>query len=293
VVKEADLIVLVGKALDFTVKWATGPGFAANVKLISIDPEGALVERAAREKGADLVLGCVADTVPAAEALLARAAASGRKPDLSWLNDARAAMDRRPEAWSGLKGASAGRLHAAEVFRALRPVVERDPETLLICDGGEFAQWGQSLLPVNKRLINSVAGSIGASLPFAIAGRVHDRKAPVIAVLGDGTFGFHMAEFETAVRHGTPFVAIVGNDACWNAESQIQKRDYGADRMHGCELLPTRYDQVVAAMGGHGEMVDTIGDLVPAVERALASGKPACVNVQVESIAAPVIRKSA
>jgi acetolactate synthase-1/2/3 large subunit len=293
VVKEADLIVLVGKALDFTVKWATGPGFAANVKLISIDPEGALVERAAREKGADLVLGCVADTVPAAEALLARAAASGRKPDLSWLNDARAAMDRRPEAWSGLKGATAGRLHAAEVFRALRPVVERDPETLLICDGGEFAQWGQSLLPVNKRLINSVAGSIGASLPFAIAGRVHDRKAPVIAVLGDGTFGFHMAEFETAVRHGTPFVAIVGNDACWNAESQIQKRDYGADRMHGCELLPTRYDQVVAAMGGHGEMVDTIGDLVPAVERALASGKPACVNVQVESIAAPVIRKSA
>ena len=293
VVKASDLIVLLGKALDFTIKWATGPAFAADVKVISIDPDGELVARAAREKGANLAFGCVADTFPAGEALLARVAASGRKADLGWLREARSMMDGRPESWAKLKGATAGRLHAAEVFRALRPVVERDPETLLICDGGEFAQWGQSLLPVNKRLINSVAGSIGASLPFAIAGRVHDKKAPVIAVLGDGTFGFHMSEFESAVRHRTPFVAIVGNDACWNAESQIQKRDYGADRMHGCELLPARYDQVVAALGGHGELVERIEDLVPAVERALASGKPACVNVQVESIAAPIIRKSA
>ncbi len=293
VVKASDLIVLLGKALDFTIKWATGPAFAADVKVISIDPDGELVARAAREKGANLAFGCVADTFPAGEALLARVAASGRKADLGWLREARTLMDGRPEGWAGLKGKAAGRMHAAEVFRALRPVVERDPETLLICDGGEFAQWGQSLLPVDKRLINSVAGSIGASLPFAIAGRVHDKTAPVIAVLGDGTFGFHMSEFESAVRHGTPFVAIVGNDACWNAESQIQKRDYGADRMHGCELLPARYDQVVAALGGHGELVERIEDLVPAVERAMASGKPACVNVQVESIAAPIIRKSA
>jgi len=293
VVKSADLVVLLGKALDFTIKWATPPAFAEGVKLISIDPDGALVARAAEEKGASLAFGCVADTFPAGETLIARAVASGRKPDLGWLTEARRLMDGRPEAWADLKGTTPRRLHAAQVFRALRPIVERDPETLLICDGGEFAQWGQSLLPVNRRLINSVAGSIGASLPFAIAGRVHERKAPVIAVLGDGTFGFHMSEFETAVRHGTPFVAILGNDACWNAESQIQKRDYGADRMHGCGLLPSRYDQVVAALGGHGELVEQIEDLVPAVERALASGKPACVNVQVESIAAPVVRKSA
>ncbi|MGD9805371.1 MAG: thiamine pyrophosphate-binding protein [Hyphomicrobiaceae bacterium] len=293
VVKAADLVVLLGKALDFTIKWATAPAFAEGVRLISIDPDGALVARAAQEKGANLAFGCVADTFPAGEALIARAAASARKPDGGWLKEARERMDGRPEAWAALKGSTPGRLHGAQVFRALRPIVERDPETLLICDGGEFAQWGQSLLPVNRRLINSVAGSIGASLPFAIAGRVQNPKAPVIAVLGDGTFGFHMSEFETAVRHGTPFVAIVGNDACWNAESQIQKRDYGADRMHGCGLLPARYDQVVAALGGHGEWVDRIEDLVPAVERALSSGKPACVNVQVESIAAPVIRKSA
>jgi acetolactate synthase-1/2/3 large subunit len=100
-----------------------------------------------------------------------------------------------------------------------------------------------------------------------------------------------MAEFDTAHRHGLPFVAVVGNDAKWNAEHQIQLREYGANRAHGCELAPgTRYDLVVAALGGHGEFVTRAEDIAPAVERAFASGKPACVNVVIEGQAAPSIR---
>ncbi|MFM9937917.1 MAG: thiamine pyrophosphate-binding protein [Hyphomicrobiaceae bacterium] len=292
VMKEADLVVLLGKALDFTTKWAKGPAYATGVKVIAIDPEGALIERAAKEKGPDLLIGCIADAMPAAEALIA-GAPKLKKPDGTWLARSRKVRDQRPEDFATLKSSTAGKLHAAEVFRALRPVVERDPETVLICDGGEFAQWAQSLLPVGRRMINGVAGAIGGSLPMAIAARRLEAKSPVIAVLGDGTFGFHMAEFDTAVRHKMPFVAILGNDACWNAESNIQKRDYGENRMHGCDLLPTRYDQVVAAMGGHGELVTRIEDLVPAVERALkaaAQGKPACVNIMALSIAAPVVK---
>jgi acetolactate synthase-1/2/3 large subunit len=168
--------------------------------------------------------------------------------------------------------------------------VERDPKTVLICDGGEFAQWGQSLIAPPRRVVNGVAGSIGAGIPFAVAARAWEPKAPIITVVGDGTFGFHMSEFDTAVRHNLPFVAIVGTDSYWNAESQIQLRDYGAQRMHGCQLLPTRYDQVVTALGGHGEMVDDVAALPGAIERAIASGKPACVNVMIEPIAAPVIK---
>ena len=114
----------------------------------------------------------------------------------------------------------------------------------------------------------------------------------VALVLGDGTIGFHLAEFETAVRRRLPFVAVLGNDARWNAESQIQLRDYGRERMHGCELLPCRYDQVVTALGGHGELVDNAADLPGALERALASGKPACINIMVDSVAAPVVRQN-
>jgi len=139
-------------------------------------------------------------------------------------------------------------------------------------------------------MINGVAGSIGGSLSFALAARLAEPQAPVFAVLGDGTIGFHLSEFETAVRRKLPFVAVLGNDALWNAESQIQLREYGRERMRGCELLPARYDLVVAALGGHGEFVDKAADLPGAIERALESGKPACINIQTESIAAPVIK---
>ena len=98
-------------------------------------------------------------------------------------------------------------------------------------------------------------------------------------------------EFDTAVRYGLPFVAVVGNDAAWNAEYQIQFRDYGPDRLVGCELLPSRYDEVVRALGGHGEHVTTPGQLGPALERAWASGLLACVNVSIQRVPAPVIRR--
>jgi acetolactate synthase-1/2/3 large subunit len=119
-----------------------------------------------------------------------------------------------------------------------------------------------------------------------------ERNAPVVAVLGDGTFGFHMSEIETAVRLGLPYVAIVGTDARWNAEYNLQVRDYGPNRTFGCELNPTRYDLVATALGGHGELVETAAALPGAIERSLASGKPAVVNVMIESIPSPVVRRT-
>ena len=92
------------------------------------------------------------------------------------------------------------------------------------------------------------------------------------------------------MRYGAPFVVVLGNDAAWNAEHQIQLREYGRERTHGCELLPTRYDKVVEALGGHGELVTRAADVAGAVARAIASGKPACVNVMIERVPAPMIR---
>jgi acetolactate synthase-1/2/3 large subunit len=111
-------------------------------------------------------------------------------------------------------------------------------------------------------------------------------------MLGDGTFGFHCSELDTAVRGGLDYVAVVGNDACWNAEYQIQLRSFGAARAHGLDLLPARYDRVAAAFGAHGELVERPGDLAPALERAAKAGRPACVNVMIERLPAPAFRRS-
>jgi thiamine pyrophosphate-dependent acetolactate synthase large subunit-like protein len=281
-------VLLLGKALDFTLKFGGAP-FPAACRFISIDPDGAILGRAAGDKGALLAFGCVADTYPAAETLLQRGA--GRfNGDPGWLANARAWFDDRPAAWADLVSSTPGKLHPAEVFRTLQPYLAREPDSVLICDGGEFAQWGQSLLRNDRRMINGVAGSIGSSLPMAAGARVVEKAAPVVAVLGDGTFGFHMSEIETAVRLNTPYVAIVGTDARWNAEYNLQVRDYGPNRTHGCELNPTRYDLVATALGGHGELVEHAADLPGAIDRSLASGRPAVINVMIESIPSPVVR---
>jgi acetolactate synthase-1/2/3 large subunit len=290
-IRRADLIVLLGKAFDFTLRFGAAPSVDPACRWVVIDPEAALVDRAAGEKRDLLAFGCVADTRLAGEALIRRATATC---DAAWLANVHTLLSNRPAGWATLASKTSGKLHPIEVFRALKPHVAEHPDTILICDGGEFAQWGQSVLPVvPRRMINGVGGSIGSSLPMACAARVVDPDAPVFVVLGDGTFGFHMAEFETAVRCNLPFVAVVGTDARWNAEYNLQVRDYGPNRTFGCELLPTRYDLVVAALGGHGELVQSPDELPGAIERSLASGKPACINVMIESIPAPLVRAGA
>ena len=289
VLARADLILLLGKAHDFTLRFADPPFVDAACRFIVIDPDAALIERVAKEKGSRLIASSIADAAAAAEQLVARAA-SVRMLATAWGTEVVHAVSYRPPAWRTLTSSQPGKVHPVELCRAIAPVLEHHPDAVLVCDGGEIGQWAQTL-PFSRRIINGVAGSIGASLPFAVAARLAEPRAPVIAVMGDGTFGFHMAELDTAVRYDLPLVAVVGNDATWNAEHQIQLREYGPNRTHGCELLPSRYDLVAAALGGHGEFVTSVGDLSPALERAIASGKPACVNVMIERVAAPVMKR--
>ena len=288
-IAEADLVVLFGKALDFTSKWLAPPVTPEDCPVIALEPEERLLSRAKRELQGRLVLALQAPPVAAAEALLKRA----KKPkSLAWLEEARRAKANRPAEWMKLASRTKGKLHPIEVCRAVRPVLEADAEAVLVCDGGEFAQWAQSLLPINRRIINSVSGSIGASIPFAIAARTVEAKAPIIAILGDGTFGFHMAEVETAVRRNLPFIAIIGNDAAWNAERQIQLREYGAQRAHGCELTAARYDLVAEGLGGRGWLVTTPAEMAAALDAALASGCPCVINVMLEGQPAPIVRRA-
>jgi thiamine pyrophosphate-dependent acetolactate synthase large subunit-like protein len=127
----------------------------------------------------------------------------------------------------------------------------------------------------------------GCALPMALGAKLAHPDRAVIATLGDGTFGYHALEFDTALRYGLPIVAVVGNDARWNADYRLQLQHYGRDRTVGCELLPSRYDRIVEAIGGHGEHVERPEDLTPAIARAIGSGRPACVNVTIEGVAAP------
>jgi acetolactate synthase-1/2/3 large subunit len=207
-----------------------------------------------------------------------------------WRDEVRSAIRLRPAAWDSADGAN-GRLHPVQALRPLQSLLDAHPDAVFVSDGGEFGQWAQACLHAPHRVINGVAGSIGAGLPFAVAAKLAVGDAPVIAAMGDGTFGFHPAEIDTAVRYALPFLAVVGNDARWNAEYQIQLRDYGRERLVGCELLPARYDQVAMGFGGFGELVTDASQLMPAAQRAVASRRPAVLNVMIDGLPAPNVKR--
>ena len=271
---EADCVVLLGKALDFTLRFGRAPAIPAAARFVVVEPDAAVLARAVRALGDRIAVAAVAGAAEAVAALAADASPLAPHRNAAWAARLADAIAFRPTAWAALAGTPDGPIHPATLCHALRPFLAAQPDTVLVSDGGEIGQWAQAMLSAPARVINGVAGAIGPGIPFAMAARVARPGARVLAVMGDGTFGFHMAEFDTAHRHGLPFVAVVGNDARWNAEHQIQIRDYGANRTHGCELAPgTRYDLAAAALGAHGEFVTRAEDLAPALDRAFASGR--------------------
>jgi acetolactate synthase-1/2/3 large subunit len=285
----ADIVLLLGKRLDFTLRFGRAPAFRADARWLQIDADGAEIERSRRAVGDALIATARADACSAIDAL--HQAASAQPAQAGWLADVHRAIAHRPAAWNQARSGRPGTLHPVQALRPLQVLLDSHPDAVFVCDGGEIGQWAQACLSAPNRVINGVAGAIGAALPFALGARCALPDAPVVAVMGDGTFGFHLAEIDTAMRHNLPTLTVVGNDARWNAEYQIQLKDYGAERLIGCELRPMRYDLVTAAFGGHGELVTDPAELMPAAQRAIASGLPACLNVMLEGEAAPQVKR--
>jgi acetolactate synthase-1/2/3 large subunit len=261
VLTRADCVVLAGKRRDFTLGF--GAAFAPDCRVFEAET-------------------CTPEW-------LELAARRGWQRS-AWLAEARDAFAWRPPEWKTLSSPPAGPLHPVEVGRAVQKLLEA-PGSVLVCDGGEFGQWAQATLAAPHRLINGPAGAIGAALPFAAAAKLALPGSSVVALLGDGAFGFHCAEIDTAARAELAYVAVVGNDAAWNAEHQIQLREYGAARAHGCLLQPTRYDRVAEAFGAYAAHVARPEELGPALERAALAGRVACVNVMIARLPAPAYRR--
>ena len=290
VLAQADRVLLIGKRLDFTMGFGRSPAFRSDCEFLQLDPEQSEISRSMAAVGGRLSFAAIADVYPAVDALIAQA----RKGNGGggWLSEVKGAVAYRPSAWDTARASVPGRLHPAELLRPLQGLLDSHPEAVLVADGGEIGQWAQACLTAPHRLINGMSGSIGAAVPFAMGARFALSEAPILTIMGDGTFGFHAVELDTAVTHKLPFISVVGNDARWNAEYQIQLREFGAERARGCEMRPLRYDLIAAAFGAHGENVTEGAALMPAVERAKASGLPAVINAAIEGLAAPRIQRT-
>ena len=293
VLAASDLVVMLGKAVDFAVGFARPPAVDATAEIVVVDPDRGTVDRANRLAGDRGAVSACADPDLAADAIVAAAsamtAAAPRASNQGWRDEVADAVANRT-----VVAEATVRFPPRAVCEAVQRVLDAASEPILVCDGGEFGQWSQALCTAPVRVINGLSGAIGGGLCHALAAKLARPDATVIAMMGDGTAGFHFTELDTAVREGVAFVTVIGNDFRWNAEHQIQLRDYGPDRLIGCELAPSaRYDLAAAGFGCHGEHVTNPADLDAALARALSSGRPACMNVEIDGVAAPMFSRRA
>jgi acetolactate synthase-1/2/3 large subunit len=278
-IREADVVLLLGRKQDFTIGFCHPPHVAANAKIIQIDPSGLEIGR-----NRAVAVGMAGDITLVLDQLTNEAKMHTWK-DLPWLEELREA--RRAQAqWADNLARSQTPMHALFVHQTIKSMLQ--PDDCLVFDGGDFCHFGRSYLPALKPkrwLYVSSLGMLGSALPSALAAKVAYPDSRVIMLSGDGAFGFNAMEFDTAVRHKLNIVALLGNDSAWGIDRQIQLGLYG--RSVATDLLQTRYDQVVQGLGGHGEFVTRAEELEPALRRALDAGKPALVNVAVHQVVSP------
>lgn len=170
-------------------------------------------------------------------------------------------------------------------FRLVARIMEEfGPDAYYISDGGDTSYYGMAGFLSNHRAgvltpAGALLGCLGTGIPFAMTAKLAHPDKPVILLHGDGSFGFNAMEFDTMVRHNIPVVCVVNNDCAWGMIKHSQEMSIGCDRCTCSELGMRHYEKVVEGLGGHGELVTQDDDIIPAIKRAVASGKPACVNV--------------
>jgi acetolactate synthase-1/2/3 large subunit len=280
--READLFLVVGKRIDYRLALGTERLFPPDARFIQIDIHP---EELGFNRRLDVAL--CADARLALEALL-QAAGPDAWPRREWL-DRLAALRAN---WRAQLMREAGNatmpLHPAAFFHELNRALP--PNVLYSWDGGDFAHWGRAILPARAAggwLRLGPLGTIGASLPHSLALQLANPGRRVVAITGDGALGFYLAEMDSLFRHGLPVVLIVGNDAGWGLERELQTFASNGAATVACELQSARYDLVMRAFGGEGETIERLEEVTPAVRRAITAGVPYCLNVKIRGARSP------
>jgi acetolactate synthase-1/2/3 large subunit len=279
--RQADLVVAAGVPLDFRLAFGQFGGGARVVHLVGHPSQvAAHLELAGAAAGdlSEVFQGIVA----------AGAQAADPRTRAAWLADLSAEEIALREREEEILCSAADPIHPARIYGELRARLE--PDAVVVVDGGDFGSYAGKFIDSETPgsfLDPGPYGCLGTGPGYGLAARLAaqaqgrpDRQ--VFLMLGDGAAGFSLMDFDTLVRHDAPVVAIVGNNGIWGLEKHPMRALYGYDVV--AELRPgTRYDQVVKALGGHGELVTDPGEIGPAIDRALAAGVPALVNVLTDS----------
>ncbi|NWF69892.1 MAG: acetolactate synthase [Chloroflexi bacterium] len=272
--KEADVVLLIGTPLDFRLKYGR-EGWNPNVKLLQIENDPAELNH---NKSAEVAI--CADARLVLEALLEGLQGVRFDDWLQRLQQIEADKSAKLDKWQALDDVPVNHFRfGAEINKLI------DENTLIVGDGGDIVSACAKVIDLTlpgQWLDPGPLGCLGVGMPFAIAAKHLFPEKRVLVISGDGSFGLNGFEYDTAVRFGLPIVSIVGNDAGWGQIRNPVSQMLGEDRAIATSLALTRYEKVVEALGGYGEFVEDPAQIGAALERAFASGKPACINVPLD-----------
>ena len=270
---EADVVLLIGRKLDYQVGYGS-PAVFPHARFIRLaDNPGELIDN---RRGQPELL---ASPQLALDAMVE--AAGNREPaiDKVWADGLRRRHRERMASYAAAKNSPStgadGKIHPRAIFEAVAAVA--DPEYVAIADGGDLLSFARTGLQATTYMDAGAFGCLGVGVPFAIAASLAIPGRQVISVKGDGAFGINAMEIDTAVRHGAKVVFIVSNNAAWNIERLDQEMNYGG-RVVGTTLRHSDYAAMARALGLHGERVEKPEDLRRALESAVKNA-PALVDV--------------
>jgi len=269
----ADVVFTVGIRLNWVMNYGE---VVPNAQVVRLDIDEAELNR---NRQADV--GLVGDAKATLTLMNERVKQADRA---EWLGTLKGMFDGLTVAERDARASTADPIHPYRLMQVVREAAGDD--AIYTLDGGDALYF--AMMTFRARQTSGVIGSgtlfgcLGTGIPFALGAQVARPDERVVLVTGDGSFGLNAMEFETAVRHCIPIVCVISNDEGWGMVKHSQEICYSDDRVCGTSLGVIHYEKVVEALGGYGVFVDKEKDILPAVQSALACGKPACVNVMTD-----------
>jgi acetolactate synthase-1/2/3 large subunit len=274
VMGQADLVITVGRRLDFQLAYGSPAVFGQAEFLRIADCAAELRDN---RRGAVELL---ADPALALQAILDAAPAHAPATEAGWLAGLRAQhqqrSDKLAQSMRNAPAGSDGLMHPNRALSALRDALPSD--AVVVADGGDFLSFARVGLPATTYLDPGSLGCIGVGTPFGIAASLACPDKTVVVATGDGAFGFNAMEIDTAVRHQAPLLVMVANNGSWAIEVRDQQETHG--KVVGTRLQFADHAAMARAFGMHAERVEKPEDLPGAIARALAN-RPALLDVVV------------
>lgn len=282
--KSADVLLLVGAAIDFHVCFGGAHLLSPKVRIVQIHRDA---RKIAMCRNVDV--GIAGPVRPVLEHIATEheKARPSIRPQSAWLDHVRHEHSKNRAEWNHLAkemAKDASSIHPLQVCASLER--HRTAQTAIIIDGGDFVHWPRAYFPAMRPghwMDAALMGNLGGAVPLGIAAQIAFPKDPVWIFVGDGGFGFCCWELATAVEQKLPVKVILGNDHAWGIEKRLQLGEFGQDV--GCDLPYVRYDQFAKLVGAAGFHVESPTEVDAVVDEFVATPGPCLLNVNIRRLA--------